>query len=345
MSVCSRSSRVEAGQAIVEIALVLPILLALLVGIVDAARALQAYVTLADAVREAARDASVHGSGASVSTASATLVAGTTGPDFTLSPSPTRQSVNQGASTSYAVTIVPSGGFGGSVTLSVAGLPSGASAIFGPQPATTSSTMTVTTAASTPTGSYVLTVQGVSGSLTRTIGVGLLVQPTASPSFTLDVSPVTASTAIPGTVSYGVTITRSGGFSAPITLAVSGLPTNATAVFSPNPVTGTSTTLTITLPATSPAGDYALAISGDGGGAQQWGPAANDARVTAAVRDRAVGMVASSIAVTSSWPAGNNGTGAEVVVSATYPFRPIVAAVFGDISVPLSATTRMRIYR
>lgn len=76
-----------------------------------------------------------------------------------------------------------------------------------------------------------------------------------------------------------------------------------------------------------------------------WGPAANDTNVTAAVRGRAVGLVAGDIAVTSSWPAGNNDRASEVVVSATYTFRPIALAFLGGVSVPMSATTRSRIYR
>ncbi len=96
-------------------------------------------------------------------------------PDFSLSASPASQSVVQGASTSYSVTITPSGGFNGSVTLSVSGLPSGATGTFSPNPATTSSTLSVATSATTPTGSYPLTITGVSGTLTHTTSVTLVV--------------------------------------------------------------------------------------------------------------------------------------------------------------------------
>jgi hypothetical protein len=53
-------------------------------------------------------------------------------------------------------------------------LPSGASASFTPNPATTSSTLALTTNASTPDGTYALTIAGVSG-MTHTTTVSLTV--------------------------------------------------------------------------------------------------------------------------------------------------------------------------
>lgn len=76
-----------------------------------------------------------------------------------------------------------------------------------------------------------------------------------------------------------------------------------------------------------------------------WGPAANDMRVAIAVRSRAVGLIGSDIAVTSQWPAGNNATGSEVVVAATYTFRPVASTLLGNITLQFSDTTRSRIYR
>src|SRR5260370_8337923 len=66
--------------------------------------------------------------------------------DFTLSVSPASQRVRQGNATSYTVTITPTNGFSGSVSLSVSGLPSGATATFTPTSAATSSTLSVQTA-------------------------------------------------------------------------------------------------------------------------------------------------------------------------------------------------------
>src|SRR5439155_24331134 len=83
------------------------------------------------------------------------------GLDFTLSASPSSQTVTPGGGTSYSVTISPTGGFTGEVMLSVSGLPSGANGSVTPNPATASSTLSVTTSPSTPTGTYTLTITGV----------------------------------------------------------------------------------------------------------------------------------------------------------------------------------------
>lgn len=101
-------------------------------------------------------------------------------PSFSLSASPTSQRVAPGDTATYAIAIAASGGFADPVTLSVAGLPAGASASFDPNPATTSSTLSVTTAATTPVGDYPLTVTGTGGGLTRTTTVSLSVTALAS---------------------------------------------------------------------------------------------------------------------------------------------------------------------
>jgi hypothetical protein len=102
------------------------------------------------------------------------------GSDFGLSATPASQSVTQGGSASYTLSISPSGGFTGSVSLGASGLPSGATASFSPSAATTSSTMTVSTTAATPTGSFPVTITGTStgagGTLTQTASVTLVVR-------------------------------------------------------------------------------------------------------------------------------------------------------------------------
>lgn len=59
-----RALRSERAQALVEFALVLPVLLMLIVGLFDVARAVEQENTLAYAAREGARYAIVHGSSA-----------------------------------------------------------------------------------------------------------------------------------------------------------------------------------------------------------------------------------------------------------------------------------------
>ena len=102
-------------------------------------------------------------------------------PDFTVSASPPSQTVAQGVSTSYTVTVGALNGFNSVVTFSTSGLPDGASASFNPASVTGSgsSTLTVKTShtatASTPPGTYTVTITGVSGSLTHNTTVQLIV--------------------------------------------------------------------------------------------------------------------------------------------------------------------------
>jgi hypothetical protein len=183
-------------------------------------------------------------------------------PDFSLSGSPSSQTVIQGGSTSYGITITPSGGFGGQVTLSVAGLPTGATGSFNTNPATTSSSLAVTTAVTTPAGTYTLTITGVSGTLTHTTTVSLVVN--VAPDFSLSGSPATQTVVQGRSVNYTVTISPVGGFAGQVTLSVAGLPTGATPTFTPNPATSTSTLSVATL-ATTPTGSYTLTITGVNG--------------------------------------------------------------------------------
>jgi hypothetical protein len=72
---------------------------------------------------------------------------------------------------------------------------------------------------------------------------------------------------MPGqSVTYTVALTALHGFSEPVTLDVSGLPTDATAAWLTNPLTPTAdTTLTIDAASSTPTGTYTLFIGGTGG--------------------------------------------------------------------------------
>ncbi|TML47076.1 MAG: hypothetical protein E6G19_00305 [Actinobacteria bacterium] len=186
------------------------------------------------------------------------------GSDFALAASPASQSVTQGGGTSYTVTISRSGGFASSVSLSVSGLPSGATGSFNPNPATSSSMLSVTTSASTPTGTYPLTITGVSGGRTHTTTVTLVVNPPSGPDFSLAVSPTSQTVIRGGSTTYTVTISPSGDFAGSVSLNVSGLPSGATGSFSPNPATSSST-LSVTTSASTPIGSKTLTVTGVSG--------------------------------------------------------------------------------
>ena len=102
-------------------------------------------------------------------------------PNFTISAQPSSQSVTRGLTTTYAVTVTPSGGFSGLVSLSASASPKAKGATFGfnPQqlnlPAATTSTLTVRTNRNTARGTYTITITASGGGLTRTATVTLVV--------------------------------------------------------------------------------------------------------------------------------------------------------------------------
>jgi hypothetical protein len=99
-------------------------------------------------------------------------------PDFTLAASPTTQTTMAGGAATYSVNIGAVNGFTGTVALSVTGVPTNATASFAPSSIAGSgtSTLTVTTGATTPAGTSTLTITGASGTLTHSTTVQLTVR-------------------------------------------------------------------------------------------------------------------------------------------------------------------------
>ena len=96
---------------------------------------------------------------------------------FTIS-APSPQAVRHGSNVSFVVTVTPLNGLSGSVSLSISGLPSRATASFNPKSASGpswTSTLTISTSSRTPTGSRTLIIKGTSGALTKTTQVQLTV--------------------------------------------------------------------------------------------------------------------------------------------------------------------------
>jgi hypothetical protein len=102
-------------------------------------------------------------------------------PDFSISATPSSQTVTAGNSASFTLTIGAINGFSGAVALSAGSLPAGVSASFSPASVTGlgSSTLTVSTSASTSLGSFSVAITGTSGSTSHNTTVSLTVQPTA----------------------------------------------------------------------------------------------------------------------------------------------------------------------
>jgi len=109
--------------------------------------------------------------------------------DFSISATPTSQTIKAGQRTNYKLTLTPLNGFGGTISLSCTGLPSGSTCSFASASITlsgsssTSSAVTVQTSKSTAKGTYNLTFTGIYGSgsastggLTHSANVMLTVQ-------------------------------------------------------------------------------------------------------------------------------------------------------------------------
>ena len=189
-------------------------------------------------------------------------------PDYAVSATPASQTVAQGASTTYTATVTPSGGFTGTVSFSVSGLPAGATAAFNPTSVTTSgsSTLTVTTAATTPTGSFPLTITGTSGTLSHTASVTLVVTAPVVGDFSIAATPASATVTAGAGTSYTATVTGSGGFTGTVSFSASGLPAGASASFNPASVAGSgSSTMSVTTSTSTPSGTFTLTITGTSG--------------------------------------------------------------------------------
>ena len=193
--------------------------------------------------------------------------------DFAMTVSPASQSVVAGGSAAYTIALSsPSGNYTGTVSLSCAGLPSGAQCVFSSNPASVGSvTLTVTTAATTPIGASAITIIGRG---TTTIGTGI-VSVTHSVNVTLAVSTDFAMSLLPAfqvfqrvvagasaTYTLELSSVTGGTLAGPVSLSCAGLPSGAQCVFSSNPASVGNVTITVTTAGTTPAGISTITITG-----------------------------------------------------------------------------------
>jgi uncharacterized repeat protein (TIGR01451 family) len=136
--------------------------------------------------------------------------------DYSISLLPASRTVVPGGSTTYAVTATPVGGFTGTISLSASGLSSDSTASFSPttivitDASAKSSTLTVTTTAATPPGSYSLNISTTSGNLQHAGPLQLFVSGTASANLAISktASPNPATAA--ANLTYRIVVTNNG---------------------------------------------------------------------------------------------------------------------------------------
>jgi len=185
-------------------------------------------------------------------TGEATCTTGTN--DFSMAVSPTSGSTAQGGSVTATVSTTLTSGAAQSITLSAAGLPSGASASFSPATVTSgsSSTMTITTSASTPAATSPITITGTGASATHTAAYSLTVTPTGTETVTVT-NPGSKSSVV-GVAISPLTITATDSLGKPLTYSATGLPTGLS-ISSGGVISGTPTAV----------GSYSVTVTASSG--------------------------------------------------------------------------------
>jgi hypothetical protein len=196
--------------------------------------------------------------------ATTTIALTVSAPLFYLGISPYPFTIVPGSSTVSTISVVPVGDFNDTVALSTPVLPPGVTAQFTPASITTGATSLLTLTASSSAQSSWLQIEGDSS---NSIFIDNIQQTTvsATPTFTVGVSPAFLTVAQGGSVTGSVAVSELYGFTGSVNLTVSYLPKGVTATLSPNPATGISV-LTLTASSSTVAGFYDLKITGTGQG-------------------------------------------------------------------------------
>jgi len=214
--------------------------------------------------------------------------------------------VAQGSSNTDAITVTEANGFSGDVTLSASGLPSGVTASFSPNPATSSSEITLTASSSASLGGPVTaTITGTSGGLSDSTTLQVTV--VVPPSFTLTTQNQTYSVAQGANTAVPIGISDLGGFDGSVTFTATGLPSGVSASFSPNPTTAASTTLTVAASGTAEIeGPVDITVTGTSGNVIE--EATVELSVTGMPAFTASGNPDSSITIEPGATSGNTAT-------------------------------------
>jgi hypothetical protein len=184
-------------------------------------------------------------------------------PGFSLSALSTSLTVVQGSGSSTTITINPLNGFSNPVGLTTSALPSGVSAAFGTNPATTTSLLTVSATAGASVGTFTVTITGASGSLKSQVTLSVTVNPAGD--YTLSASPGSLSVARGTKGTSTISVNPLTGFTSGVSFSASGVPSGVTAAFSPSSTTSTST-LSLTANSSAVLGTATVTITGTSGG-------------------------------------------------------------------------------
>jgi uncharacterized repeat protein (TIGR01451 family) len=136
--------------------------------------------------------------------------------DFDVTVTPNTRFVNPGNNTTYNLVITPISAFTGNVTLGISGLPANVGAAFNPSSLTITDAnpvltlLTVTTAASTPSGSHQLNLTASGGNLQHNTSVSLVVAGATSANLSLTKSASPNPAIVSGNLTYRINVANTG---------------------------------------------------------------------------------------------------------------------------------------
>jgi hypothetical protein len=182
---------------------------------------------------------------------------------FTLATSPAYVRVTRGSSVAINVVIAALNGFTSAVSLAASTLPSGITASWSPNPATSGSILTLAASPAAATGpAQPVVLEGTSGALSTQAIFYLTVDP--APSFSISPSPASIVLSIGGSASTQIAALPQPGFTGSIAYSiVSALPPGITATLSPSP---SAATLTLSANTAAAPASFTLIVEATGSG-------------------------------------------------------------------------------
>jgi hypothetical protein len=182
-------------------------------------------------------------------------------PAISITLSANSATVAQGGSTQVTATLVRSGGFAGTVNLTVTGTPTGVTGAVSnvvDAGGTSTGTITIQVAGTVAAGTYTITVRG-SGSGVSDATATFALTVTAF-GFTITAQPAAISIPAGGQGTVDIAINRIGGFAGSVGMVGTTTLAGLVPTISPASTTGNSAVMTLAVPANAAAGTYTVAI-------------------------------------------------------------------------------------
>lgn len=186
-----------------------------------------------------------------------------TGPNFTLTATPSTLDVTQGNTGTSTINLAAVDSFTSTVNLTVVaiGSPAGVTATLNTStvsPSSPSATLSISTTDLTPGGNFLIAVTGTSSGLSHTAYVTL-----ALPGFSIN-APGSVFINQRSTTSAAISIVPVNGFTGKVSFSVSGLPAGVFAIFHPDQ-SATGTTLDFSAFILSQTGPFSITVTGKSG--------------------------------------------------------------------------------